>query len=129
MEYVILLMKNAYTSSSLAHSVFGFVQVAISLVSYYFEKFKRTKKVETESQPPMALSRQDLPESAHPAFCWCCVLSPSYCPVCWVIGKSVANSTKQEYFVCNGNITTCRTSIADSVLLHREGFPQCPYHG
>lgn len=44
MEYVILLMKNAY-SSSLAHFVFGFVQVVISLVSYYFEKVKRTKRL------------------------------------------------------------------------------------
>lgn len=49
MEYVILLMKNAYTSSSLAHSVFGFVQVAISLVSYYFEKFKRTKRLKQKA--------------------------------------------------------------------------------
>lgn len=44
MECVILLMKYAY-SSSLAHFVFGFVQVVISLVSYYFEKFKRTKRL------------------------------------------------------------------------------------
>lgn len=49
MEYVILLMKNAYTSSSSAHSVFGFVQVAISLVSYYFEKFKRTKRLKQKA--------------------------------------------------------------------------------
>lgn len=54
----------------------------------------------------MPLSRQDLPESALLAFCWCCFLSLSYCPVHWVIGKSVANSTKQGYFVCNGNFTT-----------------------
>lgn len=73
----------------------------------------------------MALSRQDLPESALPPSAVVVFSLLVIVP----IGKSVANSTKQGYFVCNGNITTCRTSIADSVLLHREGFPQCPYHG